>query len=205
AARRSRGRADDDRWGVLCIPPAKQGCSNRDRNAEARMATSLAQRSLAQQARCSDPCPTAGVCSTQRQAPDHSVALMNPTLRRFTGNVPVAAFARRMQDRVNKAIASAVKHFELFGTRGVLRRALISVPGVNTEFKVPIPNSPHSVILRLGTSDVAAFEHVFVHQEYDISIVGAPSIIVDAGANVGMSAVYFSLRYPCAQVLAVEP
>jgi FkbM family methyltransferase len=110
-----------------------------------------------------------------------------------------------MQDGVKKAIASAVKHFELFGTRGVLRRALISIPGVNTEFRAPIPNSPHSVILRLGTSDVAAFEHVFVHQEYDISVVGAPSIIVDAGANIGMSAVYFSLRYPSAQVLAVEP
>jgi FkbM family methyltransferase len=96
-------------------------------------------------------------------------------------------------------------HFSLFGVRGLIKRALISVPGGCNEFKASIPQTDKQVIIRLGTTDVAAFEHVFINDEYDFSLVRPPSIIVDAGANVGMSAVYFALRYPGATIIAVEP
>jgi FkbM family methyltransferase len=37
------------------------------------------------------------------------------------------------------------------------------------------------------------------------SLARPSSIIVDAGANVGMSAAYFSLHHPAATVVAIEP
>ena len=102
-------------------------------------------------------------------------------------------------------LKSLHKHFDLFGLRGVLQRGLLSVSGSERYFRARIPNSSGEVILRLGTTDVAAFEHVFVHREYDLSLARDPLIIVDAGANVGMSAVFFAQRYPKAKIIAVEP
>lgn len=106
---------------------------------------------------------------------------------------------------LNEAANSARKHLRLFGMRGLLKRALICFSPTSNEFSAPIPNSDEKIILRLGTTDVAAFEHVFVDNEYDVSLAPTPLIIVDAGANVGMSAVYFSLRYPTATIVAIEP
>jgi FkbM family methyltransferase len=96
-------------------------------------------------------------------------------------------------------------HFSLFGVRGLVKRALIGVPGGCNEFKASIPQTAKQVIVRLGTTDVAACEHVFINHEYGFSLARPPSIIVDAGANAGMSAVYFALRYPGATIIAVEP
>jgi hypothetical protein len=42
--------------------------------------------------------------------------------------------------------------------------------------------------------------------EQPIKIVKTgPSIVVESGADVGMSAAYFSLRYPAAAIVAIEP
>jgi FkbM family methyltransferase len=106
---------------------------------------------------------------------------------------------------VNKAAASIRLHFDLFGARGVLKRALFGVCGATNEFRASIPRTSQEILLRLGTTDVAAFQHVFVDNEYGFSLARPPSMIIDAGANVGMSAAYFSLRYPSATILAIEP
>jgi FkbM family methyltransferase len=106
---------------------------------------------------------------------------------------------------IHKAVNSARKHFSLFGAKGLLKRALISQCGASSEFQALIPHSSQKILLRLGTTDVAAFEHVFIDDEYGFSLARPPSIIVDAGANVGMSAAYFSLRYPAATIVAIEP
>jgi FkbM family methyltransferase len=76
---------------------------------------------------------------------------------------------------------------------------------VSTHFRAPIPNSSRRVLLRLGTTDVAAFEHVFVNDEYALPLAKEPSVVVDAGANIGMSAIYFAVRYPNARIIAIEP
>jgi FkbM family methyltransferase len=106
---------------------------------------------------------------------------------------------------INKAAASVRMHFSLFGARGLMKRAMIGLCGANNEFKAAIPYSEQQILLRLGTTDVAAFEHVFVNREYGISLSVQPSIIVDAGANAGMSAAWFSLSYPTAKIVAIEP
>lgn len=99
---------------------------------------------------------------------------------------------------------SALMYFTLFGARGALNRAFCMWRRTN-EFRAPIPHSSKRLILRLGTTDVAAFRHVFIDDEYGFLLARPPSTIVDAGANVGMSAVYFSLRYPAAKIIAIEP
>src|SRR5688572_920365 len=96
--------------------------------------------------------------------------------------------------RLDRIAVSINRHFKLFGAKGVLKRALVAASCASNEFRASIPNSSQNILLRLGTTDVAAFEHVFINNDYGFSLMRKPSVIIDAGANVGMSAAYFSLR-----------
>ncbi len=91
-----------------------------------------------------------------------------------------------------------IKHYGLLhGLRLFLqigRRPYLRVPGVK-----------HHIHLRKNTSDIPAFEQVFITKEYDFEPGCDPSIIIDAGANIGLASVYFANRYPGARILAIEP
>ena len=60
--------------------------------------------------------------------------------------------------------------------------------------------------VRPGTSDMDVFHQVFVRREYAcLDAVPEPRLIIDGGANVGYSAVWFLIQFPTAKVIAVEP
>jgi FkbM family methyltransferase len=60
--------------------------------------------------------------------------------------------------------------------------------------------------IRLGTSDGSVFGQVFCDREYScFDALAAPGLIIDCGANVGYSSVYFLNRFPGAFVIALEP
>lgn len=77
------------------------------------------------------------------------------------------------------------------------------------------------VRLRPKNSDYRTFVQVFVQDQYDLSAFahgawiedhyrrilskGASPVIIDAGANVGATAIWFAKHFPKAKVLAVEP
>lgn len=74
-----------------------------------------------------------------------------------------------------------------------------------TAVEVSVPGLPHPVYLRPGTSDTKAFIQVLLFQEYAIDLPFTPKTILDGGANIGMTAVYFANRYPDATIVSVEP
>lgn len=53
--------------------------------------------------------------------------------------------------------------------------------------------------------DLAALHEVFVLEEYDWELSFSPKIILDLGAHFGDTALYYHLRYPDAQIFAIEP
>ncbi|MGH2392646.1 MAG: FkbM family methyltransferase, partial [Candidatus Limnocylindria bacterium] len=61
------------------------------------------------------------------------------------------------------------------------------------------------VTLRMGTSDLLNLNQVFGTDEYDFPYPEHARTIVDAGAYVGFSAIYFAKRYPEALIYALEP
>jgi FkbM family methyltransferase len=72
------------------------------------------------------------------------------------------------------------------------------------QFALPNYNQPISV--RLGTSDVDVFLGIFILEHYSLSdLRSMPEIIVDAGAYVGYSSIYFANQYPHARIIAIEP
>jgi FkbM family methyltransferase len=77
--------------------------------------------------------------------------------------------------------------------------------GPAAEISVKIPEYPIPITIRRKTSDVSAFEQVFVKLQYELAIDGQPKLIIDGGANVGYTTIYFANRWPRARIVAVEP
>src|SRR5205807_1690901 len=59
--------------------------------------------------------------------------------------------------------------------------------------------------LRVGTADLQVYQQVILDEQYDVTLPAEPKTIIDAGANIGLSAVWLAEHYPTATVLAVEP
>jgi FkbM family methyltransferase len=70
---------------------------------------------------------------------------------------------------------------------------------------VPLLNGKGVLYLRPGTTDIDVYREIFIDQEHVIELSHSPEIIIDAGANIGLSAVDFALRYPLARIIAIEP
>jgi FkbM family methyltransferase len=72
----------------------------------------------------------------------------------------------------------------------------ISIPG----FKFPITMRPTRV-------DGITFREIFIKREYDIELPTgfSPTVIVDAGANIGFTTLFFANRFPHARIFSIEP
>lgn len=76
----------------------------------------------------------------------------------------------------------------------------------NRYLNLPIKGYKNSVFFRYGSSDSPVLYQSLVRQEYScIEALDEPKLIIDCGANVGYSSIYFLNRYPQAHVIAVEP
>jgi FkbM family methyltransferase len=105
--------------------------------------------------------------------------------------------------------------FQALGVRGAVPYLLAErFAAPLTARKQPVPqiyrlhpsDARYPVYCRAGSSDKHAFSHVFVEQEYRfLKDAGSPKVILDCGANVGYSAVYFLSQFAEARVISIEP
>lgn len=79
---------------------------------------------------------------------------------------------------------------------GVLNRNIITIS--MSEFKNPVK-------LRSHTSDLLVFNQIFLNGDYDLSLNIRPKLIIDGGAYIGYSTIFFANKFPDAQIIAVEP
>jgi FkbM family methyltransferase len=123
-----------------------------------------------------------------------------------------ASFTRR--------VAHIAGDLAAFGPGFVVKSNLARLrPGTTAAVHVPGIGPVH---VRGGNSDVAVLRQVFGKHEYDlvnpagmrariqaryeeILAAGRKPIIVDAGANIGASALYFEQQFPAARIVSVEP
>ena len=64
---------------------------------------------------------------------------------------------------------------------------------------------PHPIRCRYGSTDFKVFNQIFFQNEYGpLSVPAEARLILDCGAYVGYSTMYFLARYPNAHVIAVE-
>jgi len=79
--------------------------------------------------------------------------------------------------------------------------------GARNSLKVPGYRS--NIYIRPQTSDAPTFEQVILHREYDLrdfqKRIGTVDFIIDAGANIGLTSVFFANQFPNARIIAIEP
>ena len=81
----------------------------------------------------------------------------------------------------------------------------------STLFKVPqiiTVNRTHCRFpfrIRFASSDIDTLQQIFLWHEYDVKVDAQPAVIVDAGANIGLAAIYFANVFPEAKIIAIEP
>lgn len=108
-----------------------------------------------------------------------------------------------MKDSRNKYL----KRIDNLGFGNYLRYMAHKKTGIPSsgEFKLHSKLVGRPLICRGGTSDIDVFKHVFVLGEYAAIELPDRGLIIDCGANVGFSTVYFLERFPHVRVVAVEP
>lgn len=63
----------------------------------------------------------------------------------------------------------------------------------------------NQIFLRNKTSDIPTFYQCIFNQEYNIKIDFEPKVILDLGANIGLTTFFFKSKYPNAKIIAIEP
>ena len=125
---------------------------------------------------------------------------------------------RRIFERVAKRIRNMAGDARLLGT-GILKRELCAVAR-KRECRLRLAGVG-PVTIRLGDTDLASFLGIFrdgefavqvpeveaaVRDRYDATLAsGCTPVIVDAGAYVGASALWFRSKFPRAHIVAIEP
>jgi FkbM family methyltransferase len=75
--------------------------------------------------------------------------------------------------------------------------------GVGHKFNFsPLHQEVH---LRPKSSDIPTFIEIFIDEEYDFKVPFTPTVIVDGGANIGLSTLYFKNKFPASRVISIEP
>lgn len=59
--------------------------------------------------------------------------------------------------------------------------------------------------IRNNTSDVWVYKSLIDGMEYNFISSQEPKVIVDAGANIGLAAIFFAEKYPNATIISIEP
>lgn len=97
-----------------------------------------------------------------------------------------------------------IRYFKRFKFQGILQliRFLVSR---REQVSIKFSEFPHPFFLRPRSSDPRVFEQIFISEEYNVKLDFEPSVIVDCGANIGLSAIYLKQRFPNATIFAIEP
>jgi predicted RNA methylase len=61
-----------------------------------------------------------------------------------------------------------------------------------------------SFVLRARTSDVLVAVQILLLEELDVPALRTPQLIIDAGANIGLSAITLASRWPDATIVCLE-
>jgi FkbM family methyltransferase len=99
----------------------------------------------------------------------------------------------------------AYYYYSHFGLNGLISALYAKITRAHNLMGVSRPDVKHKFFLRCRTSDIETYEKIFIKQEYRFQVLAEPEVIVDAGANIGLAALYFTNRYPHARIIAIEP
>jgi FkbM family methyltransferase len=119
-------------------------------------------------------------------------------------------FAKMLLDKRSHRGRSEFKFWPRFGFGGL---SGIDVKAREGDFRAPVKLRPKS-------SDLSVFSQIFLDNDYNLRRLkryseirrsfeaidgGVTPLILDCGANIGLSSLYFAKNWPSAHIVAVEP
>lgn len=65
----------------------------------------------------------------------------------------------------------------------------------------------YPISLRCNMADYITYSQVFLKKDYEFDILNTlnPSVIIDCGANIGLTSVYYRNKYPGVHLISIEP
>ena len=109
-----------------------------------------------------------------------------------------AAVAWRIGDGLRSKLRLAA---DVLLSRGL---KLGHLPGFNKMRTVQIVGGT-SLSYRLNRGDLQGIREVWMDRVYRLPFTMVPRIVVDLGANIGLSSVWLQKQFACEQIIAVEP
>ena len=95
--------------------------------------------------------------------------------------------------------------FKVAGLRGLISAIKGKIATTPVLLEITRPGIQFPIYLRTPSSDIPTYQQIFIRRDYEFTVNRPPKTIVDAGANIGLAAVYFSNQFPEARIIAVEP
>lgn len=112
-------------------------------------------------------------------------------------------------DRIIITLNTLIDYYRRCGSAGLLhytirrlhcrifrsspQQKLVQIRGFTPDFNI-----------RIGTSDIHVCDQVFSEQQYSYHSPNPLKTIVDIGANIGCSAIYFAKQHPEARIICIE-
>jgi len=104
-------------------------------------------------------------------------------------------------------VTNVINLIRLYGLKDGLKLFYSTSTQKNSTYQAKASFLKQPFTLRNNKSDKPIFYQVFYEKQYDLYGIDFPDAkrIIDGGANIGCAAVYFSIRFPAAEILAIEP
>jgi len=104
-----------------------------------------------------------------------------------------------------RALRKIHHYHSVLGLSGVVAFLFAKLSGIRPLLSKKLVGIRYPVYVRVGTTDISVLKQVFIERQYSLTIPIEPKVIVDAGANICLSAVFFANQYPGAAIFAIEP
>ena len=96
-------------------------------------------------------------------------------------------------------------YYNTFGLRGLLGFAALRYSRSNKPLRLFLRGNARPIWLRPKSTDLLTFREIFFDRDYAFELDDGLRVIVDAGANIGLSAIFFATTFPLAKIIAIEP
>lgn len=119
---------------------------------------------------------------------------------------PVITARATSRELVASARVVAARSFPRVGADLLLFRVLRlrDVPGVGRRRAIHLKDGVR-LAYRLNRGDIQSIREVWLDQAYRLPFELRPTSVIDLGANIGFTSLFFAKRYGCSHVIAVEP
>jgi FkbM family methyltransferase len=111
---------------------------------------------------------------------------------------------RSLYQRLCRFVEHAPLEAQRLGWTWVISERILKRIGIK-EVKLRAKGLRRRVYCRVVASDIYEYHHLLGPRRDALDLPLCPKVIVDAGANVGYSALRFSLEFPDAFIVALEP